>query len=41
MKLRDEKLTLRWMLETAISDGPEKLWLQQEVAETGRVDADI
>ena len=34
-------LTLRWMLETAVGDGAEKLWLQQKIPETSRVDADI
>ena len=29
------------MFETAVGDGTEKLWLQEEVAETGCVDADI
>ena len=29
------------MLETAVGDGPLKLWLQQEVPESCRVDADI
>lgn len=29
------------MFETTVGDGTEKLWLQEEVAETGRVDADI
>ena len=29
------------MLETAVGDGPEKLWLQQEISETGGVYANI
>ena len=29
------------MLETAVGDGAEKLWLQQEIPETSRVNADI
>ena len=29
------------MLEPAVGDGAEKLWLQQEIPETSRVDADI
>lgn len=29
------------MFETAIGDGSKKLWLQEEVAETSCVDADI
>ena len=38
---KDGKLTLRWMLETAIGDGAKKLGLQQEIAETSRMDADV
>ena len=29
------------MLEPAVGDGAEKLWLQQEIPETSRVDADV
>ena len=29
------------MLETAVGDGPEKLWLQQEISETGGVYANV
>ena len=29
------------MLETAIGDGAEKLWFQQEISKAGRMDADI
>lgn len=29
------------MLETAVGDGTEKLWLQQEIPETSGVNADI
>lgn len=29
------------MLKTTVGDGANELWLQQEVAETGGVDADI
>lgn len=29
------------MLETAVGDSPEELWLQQEIPESGGMDADI
>jgi len=29
------------MFETAIGDGSKKLWLQEEIAETGRMNTDI
>jgi hypothetical protein len=35
------RLTLGRMLESAVGNGPDKLVLQQEVAETGRMDADV
>lgn len=35
------RLTLRRMLETAVGDGANQLRLQEEVAETGGVDADV
>lgn len=35
------RLTLRWMLETAVGNSAQKLGLEQEVAETSRVDADV
>lgn len=34
-------LTLRWMFETTVADGTEKLRLQKEVAETSRVNTNI
>ena len=34
-------LTLRWMFETAICDCAQKFWLQEEIAETCRMYADI
>jgi hypothetical protein len=39
--LEYKKLTLRWMFETAVADGANQLRLEQEVAETSRVDADV
>jgi hypothetical protein len=35
------RLTLRRMFEAAIGNSAEKFWLQEEIAETGGVDADI
>lgn len=35
------RLTLRGMFEAAIGDGAKKFTLQQKVAETGRVNADV
>lgn len=35
------RLTLRRMFETAVGNGTQKLRLEQEIAETGRVNADI
>ena len=35
------RLTLRWMFEAAVCDGAQKFALQQEIAETGRVDTDV
>lgn len=35
------RLTLRWMFEAAVGNGAQKFTLQQEVAETGRVDTDV
>lgn len=29
------------MLETHVGDGPEELWLEEEVTEAGRVNADV
>lgn len=34
-------LTLRWMLETAVGDRPEQLWLQQKISKSSRMNADI
>ena len=35
------RLTLRWMFEAAVGNGAQKFTLQQEIAETGGVDADV
>lgn len=35
------RLTLRWMFETAIGNGTKQLGLEQEIAETSRVDTDV
>jgi hypothetical protein len=37
----DSRLTLRRMFETAVADGADELRLEQEVAETGRVNTNI
>lgn len=41
MRLPKEALTFRRVFETKVRDGSEKLGLEQEVAETCRVDADV
>lgn len=35
------RLTLRWMFETAVGNGAQKLSLEQEITETGRVDTNV
>lgn len=39
--MRLSRLTLRGMFEAAIGNGAEKFWLQEEIPESSRVNADI